>query len=69
MSLIISKIEGLVKEAFNSSATDYWKQLEAAKDELAQLKKAKNLFQLSLMTLKMKNQTKNASRQPIIYQR
>jgi len=28
MNLIVQKVEGLVKEAFDSFATDYWKELK-----------------------------------------
>ena len=38
MKLVVSKIEGLVKEVFNSFADDYLRELNAVKYELGQLR-------------------------------
>jgi len=37
-------IESLVKETFDSFATDYWKELKTVTEELAQLKKSQEFI-------------------------
>jgi len=41
MNLIVPKVECLVKEDFDSFATDYWKELKTVTGELAQLKESR----------------------------
>jgi len=44
MNFIVPKVEGLVKEVFDSFATDYWKELKTVTKELAQLKKSQEFI-------------------------
>ena len=49
MKLVVPKIEGLVKEAFNSFADDYLRELNAVKYELEQLRTFNNSISINLM--------------------
>jgi len=54
MNLIVPKIEGLVKEAFNSFSSDYWNELNLVKSELSQIKTSQQFLSDKFEEMKTK---------------